>query len=479
MWNVVTNNRFFLQVKKVCKKRNVMLQQLRDLSIRLKIAGFVIPSTIAFGVVMTLLALYFLNDYKATSLMDFQQVVVELQNEESGKVSSREAEQLLHEISVKADEKIHKIGLVFISIVVAVIILATIGALLISNLIGKPVQRVATGLENISSGDADLTHRLPVRAEDETGKVSGFFNKFLDKLQGIIKNIQSSADLLTDAAQSIHALIGTITEKASSAKEISQTVFRSAGYMRDDMKEISSLLQESTGDVQLISSAVEQLTGTVSEISETSGKAHLNTENARKKMELLEKDVHKLGAAGEDISKVTETIAEISDQVNLLALNATIEAARAGEAGKGFAVVAHEIKELAKQTADAATEIQNRIEQVQKVTRTTITGIIEAAKMVSGNTDIVSTIATAVEEQATTVNEIAGSLSSAFEKLEYSNTKVSKASEHSDEMARMANSVTDSIIEVDQATSSIIKTSETLKKLAEDSAATSRQFRTV
>jgi len=83
------------------------------------------------------------------------------------------------------------------------------------------------------------------------------------------------------------------------------------------------------------------------------------------------------------------------------------------------------------------------------------------------------------EPPASAVNEIAGSLSSAFEKLEYSNTKVSKASEHSDEMARMANSVTDSIIEVDQAMSSIIKTSETLKKLAEDSAATSRQFRTV
>ncbi|MBM9605254.1 hypothetical protein [Desulfopila inferna] len=63
------------------------------------------------------------------------------------------------------------------------------------------------------------------------------------------------------------------------------------------MKEISSLLQESTGDVQLIYSAVEQLTGTVSEISETSGKAHLNTTNARKKMELLEEDVHKQGAA--------------------------------------------------------------------------------------------------------------------------------------------------------------------------------------
>ncbi len=455
-----------------------MLQQLRDLSIRLKIAGFVIPSTIAFGVVMTLLALYFLNDYKAASLMDLQQVVVQLQNKDSGELSSREAEQLLQEISAKADETIQKMGMVFISIVAAVIILATIGALLISNLIGIPVQRVATGLENISSGDADLTQRLPVWAEDETGRVSGFFNKFLDKLQGIIKNIQSSANLLTDAAQSIHALIGTITEKASSAKEISQTVFRSAGYMRDDMKEISSLLQESTGNVQLISSAVEQLNGTVSEISETSGKAHLNSENARKKMELLEKDVHKLGAAGEDISKVTETIAEISNQVNLLALNATIEAARAGEAGKGFAVVANEIKELARQTAGAATEIQIRIDQVQKVSQTTIAGILEATEIVSNNTDVVSTIASAVEEQTATVNEIGSSLSDASEKLGYSNDKVSKASVYADDMAKMADSVTEAINEVDEAVQSIFTASDSLKKLADNSAKMTQQFRT-
>jgi methyl-accepting chemotaxis protein len=455
-----------------------MFQKFRDISIRLKISGFIIPSTIAFGVMMTFLTLYFLNDYKATSLADFKEVIIEIQKQDSEMSSTGETEMLLKKFSAKADEKIHKIGVLFISIVVVVIILATLGALLISNLIGKPVQRVATGLENISSGDADLTQRLPVSADDETGKVSRFFNVFLEKLQGIIKAIQDNACRLTDASQSIHSIIETIKEKTSSAKEISQTVFRSAGYMRDDMKEISSFLEESTSNIHVISAAIEQLTSTVSEISETSGKAHLNTENAKKKMETLEKDVQELGTAAQDISKVTETIAEISDQVNLLALNATIEAARAGEAGKGFAVVAHEIKELAKQTASAATEIQNRIDQVQKVTQSTITGIIEAAKIVSNNTDVVSTIATAVEEQAVTVNEIAGSLAGAFEKLDYSNNKVSKSSEYSDNMAQMANSVTDSIGEVDEAVVAIMENSETLRRLADESATTSRQFRT-
>ncbi len=455
-----------------------MLQNLKNLSIRLKISGFVIPSTVAFGILMTLMALYFLNDYNNSTLINFERIAAEVQQITGQKAGSGEIEQLIAEISKKNDEKLYNIAVLFISIVAGVVVLATFGALLISGFIGKPVQRVADGLANISSGDADLTQRLPVTTEDETGKVSSFFNTFLGKLQDIIKNMQTNADGLTDAVLTIHGLIETVRIKASSAKKISQTMFRSAGYMSKDMKEISALLEESTGNIQVVSTAVEELTGTVTEISTTSSKAHLNTESARNKMESLEQNVQELGKAGSDISKVTETIAEISDQVNLLALNATIEAARAGEAGKGFAVVAHEIKELAQQTAKAATEIQNRIEHVQSVTQTTITGIVEAAKLVANNTDVVSTIATAVEEQSATIAEIASSLSSSFEKLNHANTKVAKASEYAEDMAGMATSVTDSVTEVDDVVITISATSDTLKNLAEESSKTAGQFRT-
>lgn len=455
-----------------------MIQFLKDLSIRTKISGFIIPSTIAFGVFMTILALYFLNDYKNTALNDFEQVVQGIQKESKLDSTNKNTETLLKEISFKADEKIRNIGIFFISIVIAVIILATIGAMIISGLIGKPVQRVATGLENISSGDADLTQRLPVTANDETGKVSRFFNTFLEKLQGIIGNLQGDALKIYEAAQSIHALIKIIQEKASSTKTISQTVFRSAGYMSRDMKEISLVMEESSGEIHSISTAVEELTTTVSEIAKTSGKAHANTENTKKKMDQLEVEVYELGKAGDDISKVTETITTISDQVNLLALNATIEAARAGEAGKGFAVVANEIKELARQTASAATEIQNRIDHVQQVTKTTITGIKEAAEIVSQNSEVVSTIASAVEEQSATVNEIAHSLSTASEKIGYSNTKVSKASGYADDMAKMANTVTDAALQMEEAVASISQASGTLQELANNSAKTTQQFRT-
>lgn len=109
--------------------------------------------------------------------------------------------------------------------------------------------------------------------------------------------------------------------------------------------------------------------------------------------------MNELGKAAQDIGQVTEVINDISDQTNLLALNATIEAARAGEAGKGFAVVANEIKELAKQTAEAIQSDQSKDYGYSSNNRNNSKSICCVAEVISSVDEIVSSIAAAVEEQ--------------------------------------------------------------------------------
>jgi methyl-accepting chemotaxis protein len=123
--------------------------------------------------------------------------------------------------------------------------------------------------------------------------------------------------------------------------------------------------------------------------------------------------VAKLGESSAEIGKVIKVITSIAQQTNLLALNATIEAARAGEAGKGFAVVANEVKELAKATAKATEDIGQKIEAIQADTKGAVAAIREISGIINQINDIQCTIASAVEEQTATTNEIGRNVSEA------------------------------------------------------------------
>ncbi len=127
---------------------------------------------------------------------------------------------------------------------------------------------------------------------------------------------------------------------------------------------------------------------------------------AVKTAEVTNATMSKLGESSARISQVIKVITSIAQQTNLLALNANIEAARAGEAGKGFAVVANEVKELAKQTAQATEDISQRIATIQTDAQGAVKAIEPISGVINKGNDISGTIATAVEEQSATTNEM-------------------------------------------------------------------------
>jgi archaellum component FlaC len=185
-----------------------------------------------------------------------------------------------------------------------------------------------------------------------------------------------------------------------------------------------------------VASATEEMTATINDIARNTGQAAEITAEAVNQAQSTTNLVEVLGRTALDISKVTETITEISEQTNLLALNATIEAARAGEAGKGFAVVANEIKELASQTATATGEIKAKIEGIQNTTNGTVSEIEKITGIIKRVNDVVATIATAVEEQSSNATEIAGNVSQASSGIQEVNSKVSDSTAAVDQVAR-------------------------------------------
>ncbi|WP_163337978.1 methyl-accepting chemotaxis protein [Desulfopila sp. IMCC35008] len=193
--------------------------------------------------------------------------------------------------------------------------------------------------------------------------VGGFVNKQESELvDNILKQYQGMVD---NASGSLATLSVNMKQDAKQTSEKASNVSSSSDEMSRNMNSVAAAMEEAATNINMVASAAEEMNVTISQISENTEKAKSITVDAVQQTENASQQVGELGQAAAGIGKVLETISEISEQVNLLALNATIEAARAGEAGKGFAVVANEIKDLAKQTAEATGEIRTKIEGIQ------------------------------------------------------------------------------------------------------------------
>ena len=163
--------------------------------------------------------------------------------------------------------------------------------------------------------------------------------------------------------------------------------------------------------MQTVSTATEEMSASIKEISKNASEAAEVASSAARLAGTTNATMTKLSESSAEIGNVIKVITSIAEQTNLLALNATIEAARAGEAGKGFAVVANEVKELAKETAKATEDIGAKVEAIQNDAKGAVLAIDEITTVIGRINDIQNTIASAVEEQTGTTNEISRNIS--------------------------------------------------------------------
>jgi methyl-accepting chemotaxis protein len=198
----------------------------------------------------------------------------------------------------------------------------------------------------------------------------------------------------------------------------------------------------------------------IKEIAKNATEAAKVATAAVKVAETTTATVSKLGDSSTEIGQVIKVITSIAQQTNLLALNATIEAARAGEAGKGFAVVANEVKELAKETAKATEDISRKIEAIQTDTKAAVDAIASISGVINQIHDISNTIATAVEEQNATTNEMSRNVSEAAHGSGEITSNVAG-------VAEAAQSTTRGAADTQKASQQLVETSTQLRRLVE------------
>jgi methyl-accepting chemotaxis protein len=214
-----------------------------------------------------------------------------------------------------------------------------------------------------------------------------------ENLRATVDGVSTNAAALAKASEQLSA----VAQKMSSNSD--QTAAQSTA--------VASASEQVSNNVGSVAASAEEMSVTVREIAKSASEAARVATSAVWMADETTKTVNKLGSSSLEVGKVIKVITSIAQQTNLLALNATIEAARAGEAGKGFAVVANEVKELAKQTASATDDISQKIEAIQADTKAAVSAINEISDIISQINDLQVTIASSVEEQAATTNEIA------------------------------------------------------------------------
>ncbi len=300
-------------------------------------------------------------------------------------------------------------------------------ALYLRKSIHTPVNIAKESAERLASGD--FTVAIPTDRQDEIGNILNSLHSMSSKQETIIRQIADDASVLQNNSDKIAAIAGEFSSSAHEMNDKANNVASATEELSVTMNTISSAMEQTTSNMDMVAIHTEEMTSTINEIAKNSENARMVTSEAVQKVDHATFRVNELGKASEQVNRVLEVIVDIAEQTKLLALNATIEAARAGEAGKGFAVVANEVKELARQTADATEEIRDSIEAIQGTSQNTIQEISDIRAIIQTVNEAVASIATAVEEQNVTTKDIANNIAEAGNGVKEATYNVAQAAE--------------------------------------------------
>ncbi len=283
----------------------------------------------------------------------------------------------------------------------------------------KPLSSLVCAMEATVEGRT-LECAVDDRNNDEFGQLARLIKQYDTNMRTSLSqqkttqgHVQKSSKSLAETTITMHGLSKDLSVRADALSNQASMVASASEELNVTMSDISSSADLSKGNMATVASSTELMTSAINEVAQSAERARQIASGAVDNVETATQKVQGLEIAAKDIGNVIDSITEIAEQTKLLALNATIEAARAGEAGKGFAVVANEVKELARQSSGATEEIRKKVQAIRSSTDSTVSEISNIREVMTETSDIVNTIATAVEEQNVTTQDIAHNITSA------------------------------------------------------------------
>ncbi|SCX44001.1 methyl-accepting chemotaxis protein [Klenkia marina] len=282
------------------------------------------------------------------------------------------------------------------TLVVGLLLALGLGVVVARSIVSR-LRKLQAAVTGLAAGD--LTVSTGVDSQDEVGQTAALLDSALADLRGLMSTVVGSADAVAASSEELSASAAQISA-SSEETSVQSTV-------------VSGAADEVSRSVATVAAGAEEMSASIREIAQNANEAARVAAEAVNEAETTNQTIQKLGLSSKEIGDVVKVITSIAEQTNLLALNATIEAARAGEAGKGFAVVANEVKELAQETARATEDIARRVEAIQHDTTGAVDAIGRIGTVIGQINDYQLTIASAVEEQTATTNEMSRSVAEA------------------------------------------------------------------
>ncbi|WP_460122371.1 methyl-accepting chemotaxis protein [Pseudomonas sp. S2_C03] len=314
-------------------------------------------------------------------------------------------------VEAKVKERMEGVLLSIAGIAAVVLLVIAAAGMVLANTILRPLHLMKANLDDIAAGEGDLTRRLTISSQDELGELAGSFNRFVDKIHGLVRQITEMTSQLT----------GLVHQVSDQAHRSDQAMER----QRHETDQVATAINEMSAAAQEVAKSAQNAAVAAQQTDEEGQTAKRVVAGSIEKIHALVDDIRSSGVSLDSLQKdvasivsVLGVIRSIAEQTNLLALNAAIEAARAGEAGRGFAVVADEVRALASRTQISTQEIQGMIDRLQAGTQSAVEAMRRSSEAGDGTSAQANEAGASLDTMAqliATINSMNAQIASAAE----------------------------------------------------------------